>query len=620
MSANLFGCFLTLSSIPLLILLIFYYNIKNQFNGVRNKLYKIMLYLGLFNLVTEILMALGLQFAFPHFLLTLIIKSHFIGYTIWYCFSSVYTIMIFAPFHSTKIKDAFTYNVVTKIISVLYFLASLYIIIVKANLASNTDLNNIEYFPIIVLISSMVFAGIYIVIALYYAIKNIKNTTRRNDVVTLFGIVIVVIIFWIIQYLFMNISFSGVGYTLFLFIMYFFSENPDIALLEETNNSQNEINKSGQIKNEALYNMAIKMESPVNSIMCISDELENMDKFDVNEMKSCMDSIIDKGNNLIEIVNDIVNVSKMDNEQINVYENKYQIKDLVGGLSAYANKKLENKPVRFIIKLDEFLPSVLFGDSSKLYQALSDTISFAIKSTEVGKISLSISSTKEANNYTIHFIISDSGSGLDENIKKKLLESDSSIYDENENVMDDSEVNLFVVKSLVQSLGGNFYIESDINVGTVVHIDLNQKVIDATPIGNLSEEIEKNSGEVDYSKFKILVVEDDELNRKAIKKQLEKYDFEIVFLTNGRDCINSIKADDKYDAIFIDDIMTGKTGIETLHVLRKLEDYKLPPIIAFTANVGLNKKEAYLNEGFDYYLPKPVNRDELDEIIHSIFR
>ena len=154
-------------------------------------------------------------------------------------------------------------------------------------------------------------------------------------------------------------------------------------------------------------------------------------------------------------------------------------------------------------------------------------------------------------------------------------------------------------------------------------MELVKKIADSTPIGNLLiSGSAKNDDKtyIDCSNYSVLIVDDNMLNLKVAQKLLSKYGFNITTVLSGKECIDSIKIGEKYDIIFLDHMMPGMDGIEVLHILRGLEDFKLPPIVALTANAITGMREMYLNEGFDEYLSKPININELDKLINKYFK
>ena len=182
---------------------------------------------------------------------------------------------------------------------------------------------------------------------------------------------------------------------------------------------------------------------------------------------------------------------------------------------------------------------------------------------------------------------------------------------------------LVITKQYVNLLGGRIDFTSTYGVGTEFYVEVTQKVLDRTPLGNLNkieEEVKEKIDFIDCSKYRVLIVDDNLLNIKVAEKLLGRYNFQIDHCTNGKDCVYKIKTGTKYDIIFMDHMMPEMDGIETLHTIQKLDMFEIPPVVALTANAITGMKEMYLEEGFDDYISKPINIKELDKLILKYFK
>ena len=217
------------------------------------------------------------------------------------------------------------------------------------------------------------------------------------------------------------------------------------------------------------------------------------------------------------------------------------------------------------------------------------------------------------------FAITDTGTGIKDEEKE-------TVFNRNENLSESTTLGeglglgLIITKKYIEAMGGRIWFESRFRTGTTFYIDLNQKIIDSKPIGDITNYKSTQSINLfDCSKYKALIVDDNLLNIKVAERLLKKYNFNVEYVTNGQECIDKIKSFEKYDVIFIDDVMSELDGIGLLHVLKNLQGYDIPPLIALTANAISGMKEIYIKEGFDDYLPKPINIYEFDKVINKFF-
>jgi CheY-like chemotaxis protein len=186
----------------------------------------------------------------------------------------------------------------------------------------------------------------------------------------------------------------------------------------------------------------------------------------------------------------------------------------------------------------------------------------------------------------------------------------------------ESNYGIKISKEYVETMKGKLWFETKEEAGTTFFVQVPQRITDATPIGSLEDinaVAKVDTANIDYSKYRILIVDDNVLNIKLTTRILSEYNFNIESVTSGNEAVYKVKAGEKYDAIFLDIMMPEMDGVETLHVLEQLEAAKETTIIALTANSISGMKELYLSEGFDEYLAKPIKKKNLEQIISKYF-
>ena len=449
----------------------------------------------------------------------------------------------------------------------------------------------------------------YVLVCSYTLYK--QYPLRRKIAITL--IMFVMLVMLVLQVMFNDISVYVICCSLQVFFLYFIIENPDIHLAREIEGLKENIDKSNKSKTDFLSNMSHEIRTPMNAIIGFSDSLLNSPKFDENTARNDIQSIATAGTNLVDIINNILDISKIESGNDTLDNKECSIAKIVKELGSIIESRIGNNPVKLYIELDEQIPSKVYGDSTKIYQILLNITNNAVKYTEVGKIKLSVVPEKTGNDAVLLHIKKEDF----DKIFEKFSRLDSAVSKE----IEGTGLGLVITKKFVDLMGGKIWFTSEFEVGTTFYVDLPLKVIDPTPIGSVTQDtsVQRVRNFLDCSDFTALVVDDSRLNLKVAERLLKKYNFNVDVAQSGKDCIYKYKYGNHYDIIFLDHMMPEMDGIETARILRRLDDYETPPIIALTANAMNGMEEKYLSEGFDYYLPMPINTQELDKIIHRFF-
>ena len=249
------------------------------------------------------------------------------------------------------------------------------------------------------------------------------------------------------------------------------------------------------------------------------------------------------------------------------------------------------------------------------FQVLLNILSNSVKYTEVGRINLKLTCNIVNDKANLHIKISDTGFGIKKEDYDKIFDKFSRLDIATEKEIEGTGLGLVITKRLITLLGGKIWFESEYGAGTTFYIEITQKIKDKEEIGNIliDNDSKKKKEYLDCSKYKVMLVDDNELNLKVVKKILSNYKLNVVTFNNGMDCINNIKGGAEYDLIFLDHLMPGIDGIQVLRVLKKSS--KTPPVIALTANLSYNASNLYVDKGFSDYLAKPVDIRKLNTLL-----
>ena len=609
-----FELILTEGTIAFILLLLMIYFKKQTFKNLKAFMFKLLLLLSLSFSSFEIISILLLDVIDSNLINTIIYKFHFVICLMFNLVFCYYILCAFSVEEKKTIKELFVGNLISKIVSALILIITIVYIILPIDNIDSEALNFIPNYSIYFYIACVLIVFIITIITLSTTKKNISKNKKKYYIFA----VIIPLIFIPLQIMFTQVSFLPFALILQLYDLYFFVENPDLEILEEITAAQGDIEQSNQTKTDFLSNMTSEIKVPMNLIVSLCDELTSMPVFNEKLVREDISQIYTSGNSLLDIVNNILDISKIETGKGTLQERDYKVNNLLTDVINIAKSKIGAKQVKLMVNVDQNISSVLNGDYSKLYQALTNIVTNAAKFTDVGKITFTLTSTKASNVENLLFKISDTGSGIKEEEQAMLFQKGVRLANATQSEVEGSGLGLAITKEYIELLGGKIWFDSQYRVGTTFYIEVPQKIVDATPVG-VAKEKKQSTEKLDCSKYTVLIVDDNNLNIKVAKRLLETYKFKVESVTSGKDCVYKIKEGTHYDAIFMDHMMPEMDGIETLHVLKKLNGYELPPIIALTANAVAGMREMYLSEGFDEYLSKPINTTDLDRIINELF-
>ena len=376
-----------------------------------------------------------------------------------------------------------------------------------------------------------------------------------------------------------------------------------------------EAEQANSAKSEFLAIMSHEIRSPMNVIIGLSESALNEEMG--QDLREDIENINTTSNNLLDVIDGLLDISKIETGKMEVNEKEYDLGTFIKELESFTKEKLGKKEIELEMAIEPTLPSVLYGDSSKIRQILQNILTNATQYTEKGSIILSVRWKGNKENGKIIFQVTDTGVGI-------ALEDLKTIFDENAKRNEKkgyvSGMGLYISKKYIDLLNGEMEAESTVGKGSSFTITIGQKVINEKEIGDIYAHTitKKNINSFDASDKRILIVDDDALNIKVAMRLLKPYGVAIESVKSGKECIRLLKEDTNFDLILLDQMMPEMSGTETLHHLRD-ENITIKAVM-LTADAMIGKKELYLKAGFDDYLSKPINTEELNRVLKKFLK
>ena len=391
-----------------------------------------------------------------------------------------------------------------------------------------------------------------------------------------------------------------------------------VAVLEETNNA----------KSRFLARMSHEIRTPISAILGISEaQIKRVDLDDYT--KDAIHKIYTSGNLLLGIINDILDLSRIEHGDMPIIESKYQVASMISDIMQRHVGTAVTKGLSLNVAVSPELPAYLVGDLLRIQQVMNNILSNAFKYTLTGEVSVSFGLAEPivTGQTNLRISVTDTGIGMTPEQVDAIFDEYSRFSEKEYRNIDGTGLGMFIVHHLLGLMDGSVEISSEKGVGTTVSFTLPQQNISDDILGaNVAKNLQQFNDGIYQSitlptftveplpKGRVLVVDDLDVNLYVAEELLAMYQLDVLdTVKSGREAIERIEQGHTYDVIFMDHMMPELDGIETLAILRK-QGYS-QPIVALTANAMVGSEDNFLSQGFDDFLSKPIQTKRLHQVL-----
>lgn len=396
------------------------------------------------------------------------------------------------------------------------------------------------------------------------------------------------------------------------------------SILSKLFMQKNKSEQDSKAKNEYLANMAHDIRTPINTVLGMNEMiLRENTNVEVNEYAN---NIKRASNILVELVNDILDISKIESGNMELLEDSYEVGELLNDVITVIKDKCKKKNLQFVVNIDKSIPYQLYGDVNKIKQVLLNLLTNAVKYTQSGTVTFEITvmNRNGSDNVELYVSVTDTGSGIQPENLNSIFSSFKRIDEIRNTKIEGTGLGLNIVYNLLKLMKSKIEVQSEYGIGSKFYFLLDQKIVNNRPIGEYLDSFNsqinrKNNYKVGFiaPEARILVVDDNEMNLLVASKLLKDTQMKIDIVSSGFGCLAKIN-EKKYNLILMDIKMPELDGVETLRRIRGGNSINVDtPVIALTADVVAGVKEKYLKEGFIDYIAKPIDAKKFESKVGS---
>ncbi len=591
---NLSACFYT-------ILIAFCFFCKKKVNNDETKIYGHLIVVSFFELVVGFLSSLIISLNLSEDIIIISTRLYFIAMLSWIYFFARYVIYVDKSINNYKGK-----SYLDILLSVFFFISSFVLLVSELNVSL---VNGFVYTSGVSMSILGISVTIMIIICFLLGIRNFSSSDKRFIPLWIF-IILGSLIFYI-QMIYPEL-FLIVPFEAFItFIMYFTIENPDVKMIQELQVAREQADKANRAKTDFLSSMSHEIRTPLNAIVGFSDCI--MDAESLGEAKENAKDIVNASQTLLEIVNGILDISKIEAGKIEIVNSTYNARETFEELAKLITPKMNEKSLDFTYYIAPDIPDNLYGDHANLKKVITNLLSNASKYTEKGFVRYEVNcvNTKDVSKLIIS--VEDSGRGIKKENIDKMFTKFQRLDEDRNTTIEGTGLGLAITKQLVELMGGKIIVHTIYGEGSKFTVVVNQRIDKS-----VAKQAKKYKTTLDLHGIRILLVDDTSLNLKVATKLLQRFNADNVITCNsGFACLEKIQRGEQYDLILLDDMMPKMSGVETLKKLKEIPGFNVPTI-ALTANAITGMREKYLADGFDDYLAKPIDKEQLVQVVNQV--